>query len=217
MSTGAAPDRRALLVAGLLMVLSAAGLWGAAVADWYRVSAQAPLRGPVAVSFTGAQILPALTGLALLVLAAVAALVALAGIARRILGGLLAVAGAMVAGSAALSGLDPPFDSDAVDPSFPEPPPGLTVDALRFAPTEVTAAPWLAVAAGLLAVAAGVLVLTREQRLPRLGARYAAPGARRPAVDPDRAAWDALDAGRDPTDPVRPAGSDRLVGPGDRS
>jgi hypothetical protein len=52
-------------------------------------------------------------------------------------------------------------------------------------------------AAVLLAVGLGVLV--RERRLPRLGARYAAPGARPAPTDPDRAAWQDLDAGRDPT------------------
>jgi hypothetical protein len=48
-------------------------------------------------------------------------------------------------------------------------------------------------------LAAGVFVLVRERRLARLGARYAAPGNRRVTADPDRAAWEALDEGRDPT------------------
>ncbi|CAA9401469.1 MAG: hypothetical protein AVDCRST_MAG66-1483, partial [uncultured Pseudonocardia sp.] len=50
--------------------------------------------------------------------------------------------------------------------------------------------------------AAAAAALLTERRLPRLGTRYAAPGARRPPpTDPDRAAWQDLDAGRDPTDP----------------
>jgi hypothetical protein len=39
------------------------------------------------------------------------------------------------------------------------------------------------------------VVLLAERRLSRFGAR----DTRRPAADPDRAAWDALDAGHDPT------------------
>jgi len=58
------------------------------------------------------------------------------------------------------------------------------------------------VLAGALLAAAGAPALLAERRLPRLGARYAAPGTRRPPPsDPDRAAWQDLDAGRDPTDP----------------
>ncbi len=73
----------------------------------------------------------------------------------------------------------------------------------------------LAVAAGVVLLAAGVFVLLREPRLARLGARYAAPGARPVEVDPDRAAWQDLDAGRDPTaDPVGDEGDDPDDGAG---
>jgi hypothetical protein len=43
--------------------------------------------------------------------------------------------------------------------------------------------------------------------MARLGARYAASGARTAQADPDRAAWAALDEGRDPTSepPAYPA------------
>jgi hypothetical protein len=50
----------------------------------------------------------------------------------------------------------------------------------------------------ILLLAAGVALVVADRRLPRLGARYAARPAHEP-TDPDRAAWDALDAGRDPT------------------
>jgi hypothetical protein len=66
-------------------------------------------------------------------------------------------------------------------------------------PTATTPAPWLAVLGGAVLLAVGLVVLVRERRLPRLGARYAAPGARPAPTDPDRAAWQDLDAGRDPT------------------
>jgi hypothetical protein len=61
-----------------------------------------------------------------------------------------------------------------------------------------TAGPALAVPGAVVMLAVGVFVLVREPRLARLGARYAAPGDR-VEQDPDRAAWTALDEGRDPT------------------
>ncbi|MDN5861480.1 MAG: Trp biosynthesis-associated membrane protein, partial [Pseudonocardia sp.] len=56
------------------------------------------------------------------------------------------------------------------------------------------------VAGGLLLIATGGFVVVGEPRLARFGARYARSGA--VPADPDRAAWDALDEGRDPTDPA---------------
>ncbi|HXV93131.1 MAG TPA: Trp biosynthesis-associated membrane protein, partial [Pseudonocardia sp.] len=86
------------------------------------------------------------------------------------------------------------------DSALPAPPPGVPVDALRDQPVQATAAPLLALSGGLVLLAVGVLVLVAGRGMPRLGARYAAPGARsRVPEDPDRAAWDALDSGRDPT------------------
>ena len=47
----------------------------------------------------------------------------------------------------------------------------------------------------------GTYVLLEEPRMARLGARYSAAPTAEPQRldDPDRAAWAALDAGRDPT------------------
>jgi hypothetical protein len=59
----------------------------------------------------------------------------------------------------------------------------------------VMAGSWLAVAGGAVLLVAGAFVLVREPLLPR----YGAGGDRRADVDPDRAAWQELDAGRDPT------------------
>ena len=113
---------------------------------------------------------PSLTGVALLALAGVAGVLATGGLARRLVGGLLASAGAVqaVAALLALGGAGPP-------------------------------APLLAVAGGAVLLAVGALAALREPRLPRFGARYAAAGDRRAPRDPDRAAWEALDAGEDPT------------------
>jgi hypothetical protein len=79
----------------------------------------------------------------------------------------------------------------------------------------VTAAwPLLAALGGVLLVAVGVLVAVRGSAMPRLGARYDAPGGRpRPrAADDERSLWEALDAGEDPT---APTGPDQRSGPDD--
>ncbi len=198
------PRTLGLVCAGLLV--SAAALWGASEAVWYRVSVAVAGRAEQVVEFTGAQVRPSLGGVALVALAGVAGVVATGGAVRRIVGGLLAAAGLAVGGAGLLGLLTSPFASDGPAASLPTPPPGVTLDALRYQPTDTTPAPLLAVLGGLLLVAVGVLVLVREARLPRFGARYAtgrvgSGGARPPPTDPDRAAWEELDAGLDPTDP----------------
>jgi hypothetical protein len=65
------------------------------------------------------------------------------------------------------------------------------------------------VVSGLALLGTGVLVAAREPGLARFGARYARAGAS--PADPDRAAWDALDEGRDPT--VRPSPDGPSGGP----
>jgi hypothetical protein len=142
---------------------------------------------------TGAQVAPWLGGVALLALAGVAGVVAAGGVLRRAVGALLALAGAgvLVFGVRVIAGL-------------------------RDQPPEATVAPLWAVAGALVLLAAGLAVVVRERRLPRLGARYAAPGERRVDQDPDRAAWDELDEGRDPTlDPPADPSSGPSDGRGD--
>ncbi len=175
------------------LLAAAAALWGAAQFVWFRVTADVP--GGRVVEFTGGQLRPSLGGVALLALAGVAGVLAASGVLRRIVGGLLGLAGAAVAALGVLALVTDPL---ATDGPLPAPPPGVTADALRYQPTEVTPTPLLAVLGGLALVAVGVVVVVRERRLPRFGARYAAPG-KRPPPDPDRAVWQDLDAGRDPT------------------
>ena len=175
--TATTPRLLGLACAGL--VVSAGALWGASEAVWYQVGTTVAGRAGQLVDVTGAQVRPSLGGVALLALAGIAGLVATGGLLRRIVGGLLALTGAAVAGAAVLSLLASPTASDG--------------------PTATTPAPWLAVLGGAVLLAVGLVVLVRERRLPRLGARYAAPGARPAPTDPDRAAWQDLDAGRDPT------------------
>ena len=154
--------------------LAAAGLlWGASALAWV-----APGQPPGESGAPGAGTAPsALTGVALLALAGVAALVATSGVPRRIVGGLLGVVGGVVVVA--------------------------TAAAVLAVSVAVGVGPLLAVCGGLLLAVVGSAVLLREPRLRRLSARYAAAGSPAAHADPDRAAWAALDEGRDPTsDPV---------------
>ena len=188
---------RALGLVCLALAGSAAALWGSGQAVWHRVTADLPARGPQVVEVTGAQAHPALGGLALLALAGIAGAVATGGLPRRAVGLLLLLAG-LAAGWLAVRGLLlDPFGTDGPVPRLPD----VDAELLRYRPTTTTAAPLLALLGALLLLAAGAAALVAERGLARLGARFAAPGERRPPADPDRAAWQDLDAGRDPTDP----------------
>jgi uncharacterized membrane protein (TIGR02234 family) len=194
------------------LAASAGLLWAGSATVWYRV---APARA-APVDLTGTQVAPWLGGMALLALAGVAGVVATGGVLRRLVGILLALAGAGVLAFGLRALLVDPYATDAPASTLPQPPDGVSVDALRYQPTEVTAAPLLVVAGAVALLAVGVLVLVRERRLLRLGARYAAPGERRAERDPDRAAWQDLDEGRDPTvDPADAPPGDAGDDPGD--
>jgi hypothetical protein len=204
---GGGRSTQALAVAGIGLAASAGLLWVGSVMVWYRVTSATA----APVELTGVQVAPWLGAVALLTLAGVAGVVATAG---ALLG--LAGAGVLVFGLRAL--LVDPYATDASASTLPQPPPGVSVDELRYQPTEMTAAPLLAVAGAAVLLAVGVLVLMRERRLARLGARYAAPGERRVERDPDRAAWQELDEGNDPTvdppsGPLDDAGDDPGDGP----
>ncbi|MCU1629957.1 MAG: Trp biosynthesis associated, transrane protein Oprn/Chp [Pseudonocardia sp.] len=185
---------RRLTVVCLGLLAGALALWGSTRLTWAS-AVVATARGPVPAEATGAGIAPSVTGVAVLAVAAVAASVAVSGIARRALGGIVGLAGGASAWVAFDSWLSPP---DAVT-------------LLRLSGTAASsepvgdvvvaqsAAPWLGVLGGLLVLVAGIVLVVADRSLPRMGARYAAPGAEKTAVDPDRAAWDALDEGRDPT------------------
>jgi uncharacterized membrane protein (TIGR02234 family) len=206
------PSPRALGVACAGLALSAVLLWAGSATVWYRVL---PAAAPP-VELTGAQVAPWLGGTALLALAGVAGVVAAGGVLRRLVGVLLGLAGIGVAAFGLRALFSDPYATDAAAASLPQPPAGVTVDDLRYQPTEATAAPLLAIAGAVALLAVGIFVLARERRLPRLGARYAAPGERRVERDPDRAAWEELDQGRDPTvDPPDGPPGDAGDDPGD--
>ena len=59
--------------------------------------------------------------------------------------------------------------------------------------------PWVAVAGGVVLALAGLLVVVRGRRWPALGRAYDAPSAAAAQPVGDKAVWDALDRGDDPT------------------
>lgn len=198
-AAGVRDDRRTVgfVVVGLLA--GAAALWGSGSAPWFTVDVPTATRGTVAASATGAQLQPAVTAVAALLVAAVAALVALSGIARRLLGVLVGAGAIAAAGLAVRLLVVPPTAVELASARA-----GLTAPNAPEGAGAVVATPWpwLAVVGGVVGLAAAVLLVWREPRMPRLGARYSAPGAQKDEAeetDPDRAAWERLDAGGDPT------------------
>jgi len=193
-----------LLLVCLTLAGAAGALEGAARVAWFTGDVDAVGRGTVTVTADGADLLPALSAVALLALAAVAAAVAVAGPARRVLGAVVAAAGGYVCVLVVLLLLSPP--PPAALAALPGAPAGGTAvaDSVALRPGPAPAA-----LGAILLLVAGVALVVADRRLPRLGARYAARPAHHEPTDPDRAAWDALDAGRDPTADPADAGESR--------
>lgn len=188
------PRSKGLLWIVVLLVLAAAGaLWGASALTWAGQPFQTPL-GPTTTSGgTGAELRPELGPMALAALAAVAAVLATGGLLRRLIGLLIALAGALLAyrGYQTLAGGWFAYVREHA------PSGGHPVGELSTQP----AGPLLMLFGASLLVIAGVLTVLRAGRMPAMGAKYAAPGTakERPSHDADRQLWNDLDAGRDPT------------------
>ena len=194
---------RRLAATLLALGVAAFALWLATRLVWLRAAYHSPLRGPVSVEVTGAVLRPELAAIALLAVAAAAAVVATSGWPRRLVGVLVAAAGlwavrlSWVWGGAG-PGAGPVAElaeGSRVNGA------GATVpaDAVAVGEPVTTAAAALGLAAGLLLVLAGIGMVCWADAMPRLGARYAAPGTVRRVPDRDSQWWDALDAGEDPT------------------
>lgn len=208
--------RRLLGLAVTGLVLAAVALWGASRATWLTAVWDTPLRGRVVAVADGASTEAILVPWALLALAAVAGVLATSGRGRRGVGAIVALAGAWAV-VRVLAALGPPAP-DALPGSVRRP--GRVVEVSAGIVGPLTAA-----AGALLLLAVGVLVVVVAPRLPRLGARYDAPGApgagsaRRRPRDADDELWTALDEGRDPTGDATgdPTGEPPAPGVGRRS
>lgn len=196
------PSKRPTVVAAALLAVAAAALWGAGRMTWVRVASADGLGADRVSDLSGSVWAAATTPLALALLAAVAAVFAVRGRALRV----LAVAIAVVAVAAAtpsvqllLGGAD-----SGTAAAVAELPDRATVTA-----TEVSYLPALLALAGAgVALAAAVALWRTPSTHAGLSSKYESPAARREATaratendEPvtERALWDALDAGLDPT------------------
>jgi uncharacterized membrane protein (TIGR02234 family) len=185
-----APARRELWVWVLLTAFGCVLVLAAAGQAWVGGVRGAGTTGAVAP--TGGDLSPVLTPLALAGLAGVVAVLAAKGIGRRLIGALLALCGAG-------AGLGTWFAAG-----------GDTVPAwLRehnvmhgtgpIAWHTVAAWPVVAGLGAVLMAAGGVVAVVRGGRWAGMSDRYARKPAGSPEVTDDRALWDALDRGDDPT------------------
>lgn len=187
----------AACVAGAALVLVAAGRTWATV-GFARRAADA---GGIPV--TGSDVVPFLTPVALAALAAVAAVAAVRGLPRRLIGAVLALAGAAVAAGAWSGSRDAALLEAAARRASAV---ARAVGAGFAAPAVTWVWPVLTGLAGAVLLAGGAVAVIRADRWPGMSRRYdhrgshpvrsARAGSR---AGDDAALWDALDRGVDPT------------------
>ncbi len=196
-----ADARLTIRLAQALLVVSAAGLWAASRLTWVELKTFDGLGPPKLVTLSGAGWSSGLIPLALLLLATALAALAVRSWALRLLAVLLALA-SLATGYLAISTLEMP-DVAARAADLAHVPLLQLVGSTRHYPGPVTT---LVAAAGTLIAA--VLLMRAAASAGRTATKYLAPAARRSAVRRDqetpseRTMWDALDEGRDPTDPA---------------
>jgi uncharacterized membrane protein (TIGR02234 family) len=194
-------------LAALLLALAALALWASSRMTWVRVVSSDGLGEQQTSSLVGGTWAAATTPLAIAAIAAVAALFAIRGrwtVLLAVLVALVGVGAAVPAVQLIVSGVDPERAGALAE--LPGRAEVLSAEASR-APAA------LALLGGLLALAAAVVVARTSRSKAGLSARYDSPAVRREraeqdvrsaAVDADeepseRAIWDALDSGADPT------------------
>jgi hypothetical protein len=188
-------SRRLLWTVVVVLPVAAALLWGSSAMYWVGQRYRTPFSGETTSGATGSMLRPELVPLALATLAAIAAVLATGGWLRRLIGLLIVAEGGLLIWRTVDWHVGGWFAylPDQVPPgSIPTGPFGAN-----------PAGPLLMSIAGAALVVAGLLVMLRTHRMPTMGARYSAPGARRVSPDPDKRMWDALDGGEDPTDDRR--------------
>jgi uncharacterized membrane protein (TIGR02234 family) len=202
----------------LLDLLGAAGTLLLASRTWQTVITPRPR--PLAddvLQLTGRTIDDAGTALSLVALAGVVAVLATRGLGRRVIGAVLALAGAALVWRALL-GLDAVSAARARS-LVRSKHTGVAIDS-AVAPHVTVHPQWaiVTVLCGVVIVTAGVLIALRGPTWAAMSARYEAPGTEAPLSEVDaenlrtRASaslWTALDRGDDPTrseasDPAEP-------------
>jgi uncharacterized membrane protein (TIGR02234 family) len=169
-----------MIIVGLLV--GAGLLWASSKLAWSWSVEVTPLHGKVVNALDGDTQAPALIPLALLSLAAIAATLATRGWVRRIVGGLVVLAGLgmIVVAFTQLAGV------------FGAHPNGYPL-------SQIVLAHVLALLAGGVVAAAGMLIVRGAESLPGLGANYETPAGGKRKRDPDDELWRALSDGEDPT------------------
>ncbi|MDQ2748764.1 MAG: Trp biosynthesis-associated membrane protein [Actinomycetota bacterium] len=199
-------SRGEFALALVLDLLGAAAALLTARRTWQ--SARTPRPRPLAddvLAITGRLLDAAPTALGLVALAGVVAILATRGVARRTIGALLALAGALLAWRS-VSGLAP-VSADKVRSLVQAKHSGVGADPALVPQVSVHPLwPTLSAAAGLLVLAAGLLIALRGHHWAGLSRRYEAPSALPRTEDPgaararaDASMWTALDRGADPT------------------
>ncbi|MEV6064302.1 TIGR02234 family membrane protein [Nocardia asteroides] len=205
-----APAARPILPVALL-ALAAAGLWASSRMTWVTVHSADGLTEPRTDELVGATWFGALTPLALVLLASIAAVFAVKGGLRQLLGVVIAVVAAVAAvpGFALVMGEGRTAERAGTLAELP-------VRAVVSSADVHVAPAILSIVAAVLALAAGVLLTRRTGQSSQLSGKYDNPVFRRADASAqvskqredtgtaaplsDRVLWDALDAGTDPTD-----------------
>ncbi|MDF0529229.1 TIGR02234 family membrane protein [Tsukamurella sp. 8F] len=222
--TAAAQSRRPLVIASAGLALAAAALWGASRMRWSTLTVADGLGPPRTLDIDGQRWAGALTPLALVLLAGIAAVLAVKGRARRVVAVLVAlvgVASTLPALGVLTSDPDVAHATEVLELSHKDVP--VDIHMSLWGPVVSLVGCALAVAAAVVLVRAG-----RGGPAAAAGDRYLSPAARRAALEkkvfgedgapsaeasegavtkPDGAGetterdlWDALDTGADPTD-----------------
>ncbi|QIS11067.1 TIGR02234 family membrane protein [Nocardia arthritidis] len=228
---GAAQGKRRYPVVPVLLLAVAAGLmWLSSRLTWVTIHSEDGLTVARTNDLNGGTWFGALTPLALVLLAAIAAVLATRGWLRRIFGVLIGLVAAVTAvpGFALLLGKGATADRAKALAELPG----------RAMVTDVLTHPFppsLTLLATVAAGAAAVLLARMPEQTARLSGKYDNPVFRRAAATAEvakgqtqgevteRVLWDALDAGADPTaddagvDPKPHGGSGDSAGDGDRA
>jgi uncharacterized membrane protein (TIGR02234 family) len=188
--------------AQVMLVLAALALWIASRVTWVEVRTFDGLGQPKTAALSGASWSTALIPLALLLLAAAVAALAVRGWILRLLSILVALASAGLAYLAISLWVIPDVAVRGAD--LAQIPVASLVGSQRYYGGAV-----VTLLASVCALV-GAVLLMRSRPIAAAGAgKYAAPAARRAAAQRDETAdamsertiWDALDEGRDPTNP----------------
>ncbi|MFD3746955.1 TIGR02234 family membrane protein [Nocardia sp. NPDC058633] len=224
--TDAKPAAAKPIVPVVLLASAAAGLWASSRMTWVTVHSADGLTEPRTDHLNGSVWFGALTPLALVLVASIAAVFAVKGVLRQLLGVVISVvaAAAAVPGFALAVGAGRTADRAGTLAELP-------VRAVVSGADTHLGPAILSIFAASLALAAGILLTRRADERTELSGKYDNPVFRRADASAavseqnaasgtaaplsDRVLWDALDAGTDPTDTTDTPGAGR--GPAERN